>query len=232
MKQLKIGIFETGQTDKDLILQHGDFPYMVETWLKRSLPMACFHTIRISSGDAIPTDLQDFDGFVITGSPHGVYENLPWMNTLKKTLRQLADMAKPIFGICFGHQILAEAFGGKVQKSHKGWGIGVDYYLIPSIADKPLPVYVYHQDQIQVLPKGAKLLGGSQHCEYGVLEYEFPCISVQFHPEFYASFMQELVQIKEKEGTDKLKRLSELKTETVDNVLFSKWVSNFFNNNA
>ena len=66
-----------------------------------------------------------FDGFIITGSAFGVYDKCPWITKLLKIIKKIADTEIPLVGICFGHQAIAEALGGKVKKSDKGWGIGV-----------------------------------------------------------------------------------------------------------
>ena len=77
----------------------------------------------------LPSAPEEQDGYIVTGSPAGVYDDLPWIEPLKTFLVQAKGKAK-LVGICFGHQIMAEAFGGRVEKSDRGWGIGLHRYQI------------------------------------------------------------------------------------------------------
>lgn len=236
METIKICIIETGRTKQELINKHGDFPHMIEEWLRPVLNNAQFITVRASEGEPVKNAAQKFDAFIITGSPHGVYENLPWMSKLKTELQEIAKEKKPIFGICFGHQILAESFGGKVEKSTKGWGIGVDSYMFYKEGkgqgiNQLMPVYVYHQDQIVELPPKAQVLGGSSHCEYGIVQYDFPCLSVQFHPEFTSNFVSDLINTSEEQKENKEKLLNIVKEASVDNLIFAQWVRDFIKKN-
>src|SRR5699024_3696885 len=114
----------------------------------------------------------------ITGSRHGVYDKLPWIEGLKDFLRRARAAPVPIIGICFGHQIMAEAFGGRAEKSAKGWGIGVQEYAVHAgapgwMAGAPARVTLHalHQDQVTAIPSDAVCLASSPFCEFAMLAY-------------------------------------------------------------
>jgi GMP synthase-like glutamine amidotransferase len=202
---MKIGILETGEVHPDLKARHGDYPAMFERLLSAADPSLAFFTVRVVAG-AMPASPNDADAWLVTGSRHGVYDDLPWIGPLKAFLRACLAARVPVVGICFGHQILAEAFGGKVMKSDRGWGLGVqDYEVVarPSwLADLPdhFAVNALHQDQVVALPPGATVLARSAHCAYAALAYGEPeapvAVSLQPHPEFGPAFMDELIALR------------------------------------
>ncbi len=144
-------------------------------------------------------DMDAHEAFLITGSAAGVYDPLPWIAELIAFLRAL-PVERKLVGICFGHQVMAEAFGGRAEKSSRGWGLGLHAYDVvarapymdagPSIA-----VPVSHQDQVTVLPPGARVLAGSAFTPYGVLEYgDRAALSCQCHPEFEPDYARALTR--------------------------------------
>ncbi len=199
---MKIGILETGEVQSDLKVIHGDYPSMFRELLSNVDPALEFAVVRVVGGE-MPAAPSQADAWLITGSRHGVYDNLPWIEPLKAFLRNCVTAHIPIVGICFGHQILAEAMGGRVVKSDRGWGLGVqDYELVsrPSwMADAPdqFAVGAVHQDQVVALPEGATVLARSPHCQYAALAYGDPespdAITLQPHPEFDAKFLDDLL---------------------------------------
>ncbi len=122
-------------------------------------------------------DLNDHDGYLLTGCRHGVYDDIPWKADLQKFLRQARDTGTPLGGVCFGHQIMADTFGADVRKSDKGWVIGKETYAGKS-------AFAVHQDQVLTAPDGAKTVSGSARCPIGRIDYAFPAISIQYHPKF------------------------------------------------
>ena len=202
---MKIGILETGEVHPDLKARHGDYPSMFEALLGAVDPALEFFTVRVVTGE-MPASPSDADAWLVTGSRHGVYDDLPWIVPLKAFLRTCVAARVPVVGICFGHQILAEALGGKAEKSGKGWGLGVqDYELVARpgwAADLPdrFSVRALHQDQVVALPPGATVLARSRHCDYAALAYGDPeapdAISLQPHPEFGQAFMDELIALR------------------------------------
>ena len=128
--------------------------------------LAIDHNIRFTDFKAytgeLPNNVDQCDVWLINGSPAGVYEDIEWIHQLSDFIKQLDKVKKPTFGICFGHQLMAQVLGGKVSLSHKGWGIGASHNKVVEHASFMQPkaemidVMVFHQDQVEQLPKGAK----------------------------------------------------------------------------
>ena len=200
---MKIGILETGDVNEKIVGKHGTYPQMFEMLLGSIDPSLEFQTWHVLKNQ-FPNAPQDADGWVVTGSRHGIYDDLPWIEPLKVFLRACLAAKVPVAGVCFGHQILAEAMGGHAEKSHKGWGLGIhDYTVInrPSwMKDLGLGYrgHAVHQDQVTVLPPETTVIAGSDFCKYAALAYgdaEAPlAISVQSHPEFNPDFMTDLIE--------------------------------------
>lgn len=202
---MKIGILETGEVNPDLKTRHGDYPAMFEAMLRAVDAALEFTTVRVVSGE-MPAAPGQADAWIVTGSRHGVYDDLPWIDPLKAFLRDCIAARVPVVGICFGHQILAEALGGRAVKSDRGWGLGVQDYDVVArpgwMADLPdrFAVHALHQDQVIELPPGATVLAKSAQCPYAALAYGDPeapqALTVQPHPEFDAGFMDELIALR------------------------------------
>ncbi len=202
---MKIGILETGEVAPDLKARHGDYPAMFAQLLGAVEPGLEFATVRVVAGET-PAAPRQADAWLVTGSRHGVYDDLPWIAPLKAFLRACVAEGVPVVGVCFGHQILAEALGGKVVKSDRGWGLGVQDYEVTArpgwMADLPdhFAVNALHQDQVVALPPDATVLARSAHCDYAALAYGDPespdAISLQPHPEFGPAFMDELLALR------------------------------------
>jgi len=193
-----IGILETGQLPAELGDKHGDYPQMFQRLLGGVDPSLDFAVYRVTE-EQLPRDVAECDAWLITGSRHGVYDPLPWIKPLKRFLRRAYEQDVPIVGICFGHQILAEALGGKAEKSDKGWGLGVHRYPLLRHGgiegvDGELTLNAFHQDQVTRLPEDAEVLAGSAFCPYAVLAYRGRAISVQPHPEFSTDFERDLIE--------------------------------------
>jgi GMP synthase-like glutamine amidotransferase len=199
---VRIGLLETGEVGAELRHRFGTYPDMFVRLLSRLAPDFSFETVRVVEG-TIPRSVHDADGWLISGSRHGTYDDLPWIAPLEAFLRACLAAGVPVVGICFGHQILAQALGGVVEKSGRGWGIGLHDYRLVARPDwlKDVPehfaIRAMHQDQIVRPPEGAHVLAVSDHCPYAALAYgsrERPAaISVQPHPEFDADYADALI---------------------------------------
>ena len=186
---MKIGILEAGLLRDELAGRFDPYPRMFERFLARSGQPLEFDSCSVVRGET-PASVNACDGWLITGSRHGVYENLDWMLRLQDFVRELAAAEKPLIGVCFGHQIIAQALGGEVVKSDRGWGVGLHRYrldaTLPWMQQQPreVGIYAYHQDQVTRKPPSAKVFLSSDFCPFAGLTYGDSIISVQAHPEF------------------------------------------------
>jgi GMP synthase-like glutamine amidotransferase len=202
---MRIGILETGEVHEDLKGRHGDYPEMFERLLGAIDPELEFLTVRVVAGE-MPASPIEADAWLVTGSRHGVYDDLPWIGPLKDFLRACIAARVPVVGICFGHQILAEALGGRAVKSDQGWALGVQDYEVVArpgwmthVPDR-FAVRALHQDQVVALPPTATVLARSPQCPFAAIAYGDPeapdAVSLQPHPEFDAGFIDALLELR------------------------------------
>lgn len=239
---MKIGILETGLLNEKVADRFDPYPIMFAALLDKANEGLSYRSYSVINGE-MPTSIDDCDGWLITGSRHGVYEKLDWMLSLECFIQTLFEKKKPLVGICFGHQIIAQALGGSVTKSDKGWGIGLHHYKIdaaqswmanePSSAPDKVSIYAFHQDQVSQPPAAAAPFISSEFCPYAGLTYGDFIMSVQAHPEFEASYEHALIDMYAGNVVPELVAAKALEGmqgagSTADTSMLANWITHFF----
>lgn len=184
---MHIGILQTGHSPDGLRDRVGDYGNLFQQLLGGN--GFTFDIFSVVDG-VFPDGPDVAQGWLITGSRHGAYEDHPWIAPLEELIRAIDAARLPLIGVCFGHQIIAQALGGKVEKFAGGWAVGRTIYDTPN---GPLALNAWHQDQVVTRPEGARVLGSSPHCENAILAYGDHIWTVQPHPEFDADFIAGLI---------------------------------------
>lgn len=199
---MKIGVFLCGEVAPELLPEHGPYSAMFESMFadfSKQIHLKFYDALLLQ----IPKDVDECDGYIISGSKFSVYDSEEWISALGDFVVKLFNENKKTLGICFGHQLIAHALGGEVIKSPKGWGVGVS---IHQVVNKPLwfhgsdsnsdqlSLLVSHQDQVVSLPKDAQVIALSEFCPYSIIAIEPYFLGIQGHPEFSKSFSQGLMQ--------------------------------------
>lgn len=247
---MRIGILETGRSREALIAAHGSYVDMFRRLFAPLAPDMTFEVFTVLD-DQFPASVNDCDGWLVTGSRHGVYEGLPWMIRLQAFLREAVAAEKPVVGICFGHQILAQALGGRVAKSEKGWGIAVHSYPVleprpwmvnddgEQAAPAAFSLNAMHQDQVLDLPPTARVVAGSDFCPYAALRYPAAdgsrdvALSFQAHPEFTPGYERDLIaalsgtSIPSPQAAQALTALAE-EERSPEQAKVAGWIAQFF----
>jgi GMP synthase-like glutamine amidotransferase len=181
-----------------------------------------------------PDDINNYDFFITTGSRSSVYDDEPWIAQLIEFVRLLDKEKKKLIGICFGHQIIAMAYNGMVEKSEKGWGVGVATNRVintPNWIREPvdsLHILVSHQDQISVLPDGVQVIAKSDFCPYFIVQWNNWFLSIQGHPEWTREYARTLMNDRRALiGDEKIEAGLESLASIPDNRLFSRWIIDF-----
>ncbi|WP_417719697.1 type 1 glutamine amidotransferase [Salipiger sp.] len=185
---MKIGILQTGLVPEGMAETVGEYPDMFARLLDgRGFT---FETYPVVKG-AFPEGPEAADGWLITGSRHGVYEDHDWLPPLEELVRAIYAAGKPLVGVCFGHQVIAQALGGRVEKFAGGWKVGPTPYRF---ADGVRTINAWHQDQVVEAPQGAEVVAESEGCRYAALHYPGHAYTVQPHPEFDDTFTRALIE--------------------------------------
>lgn len=195
---MRIGILQCGSTAADLRSTFGDYPQMFQRLLSAASSALEFRCYELTAG-CFPDSLAECDGWLFTGSKWSVYDDTDWIRRARTLAARLHASGKPTIGICFGHQLIAAALGGRVEKAPQGWGVGVHTVRIQSRPNWMIPaldrlsLLVSHQDQVIMPPPGAQRLAGSAFCRYAMLQVADHMLTFQGHPEFSKDYARTLM---------------------------------------
>ncbi len=189
---MKIGILQAGHFVPELQPVVGDYTALYSGLLAgHDFEFETFSVVDMQ----FPTGPDAADGWLISGSKHGAYEDHPFIPPLEDLIRAIRASERPLIGICFGHQIIAQALGGTVEKFEGGWSIGnVDY----DINGQKMALNAWHQDQVTTPPKDAQTVGSSDFCTHAAFAYGEQIWSIQPHPEFERAAVKGLIEFKGK----------------------------------
>ena len=237
-KPIKLGILLAGETGDDMLPDNPTYQKMYSDFLAPCEARLEFDFIQ-TRHDEFPKSLTDYDAYLISGSRHGVYDDLPWLPHLMDFIREAFQARIPLIGVCFGHQALAQALGGEAGLSQKGWGTGI--IAMPqqcALTDKhqpqqpvklpPVKLPYVHQDQVTRLPPNAETLLGNDFCPYAGFVIQGRVLSVQGHPEFTNAYVDALLTRRQKSiGAAQAEEARTTLTQTTDSALVRQWFLDF-----
>ena len=187
---MHIGILQCDHVISQLLPEFGDYPDMFQRLLLGVDPNLTFSVYDLTQ-DHFPESVTACDSWVITGSKWSTYDPDDWIRRAEGFIRELHTAKAPTVGICFGHQLIAQALGGRVEKAADvGWGVGVHCTEIENCRpwmtprQSKLSLLVSHQDQVTQLPEGALRLAGHDFCPIDMYEIGGHMLGFQGHPEF------------------------------------------------
>jgi len=198
---MKLGILKTDAVRAELAPRYGEYPDMFIALLSRVDPDLEFAVYDVEQG-RYPDDIDEVDAYLITGSKSSVYEDKPWIADLLDFVRELHRRRKKLVGICFGHQVVAQALGGRVARAAAGWGVGLHTHRFAATpvwhdqGDPELDILVSHQDQVMQIADGAVVLAGSEFCENAVCQVGSHILTFQAHPEFLPEYAREVMEFR------------------------------------
>lgn len=205
---MKLTIIQTGDVPAPLRSAFDAYPLMFRRMFEEAGHVFDYEIVRVHDG-VPPPDPSQLEGILITGSAAGVYEDHAWLPPLRAFIRGAYAAGTPMIGICFGHQIMADALGGDVRKSEKGWGLGRHTYEVkarPGFLATDLPalsIACSHQDQVIVPPEEAGVFLGSDFTPNAGLVYRSGrAVSLQPHPEFRDDYAMALAELRRGKAPD------------------------------
>lgn len=233
MRPPSIGILEAGAVTAPFAAEHGGFGDWFERFLGEAFEgRARFRVYRAFESD-LPQQAEDCDAYLITGSAASVLDAAPWMVATGELVRAAAA-ARPVVGICFGHQLIAAAFGGRVERADEGWGVGVHSYEVRvgkswmAPATERFSILASHMDQVVEPPPEAEVLAGSDFCPTGMMQIGENVLTLQNHPEVTKPFASALYRSRtEVLGAATAQAALESLAADTDEALIGQWIAQF-----
>ncbi|MFW2366908.1 MAG: glutamine amidotransferase-related protein [Desulforhopalus sp.] len=230
---MKLAILQCDEVLEEFQPRFGNYPEMIARMFDDSEEVVSVESFDCRKS-IYPDNLDAYDCYITTGSRASVYDDEPWIEQLVDFVRFLDREEKKLIGICFGHQIIAAATGCMVEKSDKGWGVGVSVNRINMVpgwmtqSQQELRIIVSHQDQVTTLPPNALVIAESDFCPFFVVQWNNHFLSIQGHPEWNRDYSRTLINARRKiipperveEGIDSL-------SNKPDNNLFTRWILDF-----
>jgi len=234
---MKIGILKTDAVRPEWVPTYGEYPDMFVQLFKRVDPALTFETWDVEQGQ-LPTNIDDISGFVITGSKSSVYDDKPWIRRLEALVRQYHAENRKLVGICFGHQLIAQALGGVVDKSPKGWGVGVHSYdltdttLAADGKGGAVHLIASHQDQVMRAPAEANVIASNNHCDIAGMRIGNNVLTFQGHPEFIPDYSRAIMHFRRPMiGDERVNEgLASLETNQHQGDRVARWLVDFLRN--
>ena len=232
---LTIGILLTDHVVPKLIEKHGDQDEFYEYIFHKVDPSINLKVYDVVI-DEYPNDIDECDGYIITGSKLSTYDDVHWIKTLEEYIRTLDASKKNLLGVCFGHQLIAQALGGKVEKAKVGWTLGVQPYdflsNFPWVKNHNESVRLIHshQDQVTELPVKAELIAKNDMVPIAMFRVGDHIMSMQGHPEFSEDYAHDVATLrKEILGEKVFNRASRsLMKKDSDRLEVTQWWVDFF----
>lgn len=229
----RIAILNTNTDDSDFSRRYPDDGRKVEGCLRLLRPDWHCEVFAVHAGH-FPTDPNAFDGWVMTGSVASVNDAEPWVSRLAALVRDLHVKRVPLVGLCFGHQMVAHALGGRVGPSPKGWRVGVaptHLHATPAWIDPvqtTLHLFAAHKEQVLAAPAEARVIGGDDFAPVGAMTVGEHILTTQYHPELSREFMVGLLQAFALTWTPELVQQARQQVQQpVDGSLFFRWMAQF-----
>lgn len=235
---MKVGLLICGEMPPAMHRKGITYPKLLKDWLGKNMPAkSVYKPYRVFASN-LPTSVESCDCYFVSGSRASLTDNEPWMRDLCNFLLVAAKAQVPVVGICFGHQALAKALGGRVDRA-KNWCAGFQEWRVVREegwmrdCGKRLHLLSIHQDQVVKLPPRSVRIATSEACPNGVFRIANHTIGIQGHPEFTPQIMRKLIEANAKSIGKEAVAEALLKLEEPTNSAdMARWCSSFVSTRA
>ncbi len=236
---MQIGILQCDNVRSSLSSAFGDFPKMFEDGLRAVLDDEVAVTFKVypAHESVLPECVDECQAYIITGSRHSVLDTEAlWIHQLQNFIVRLNKAQVKTFGVCFGHQIMAVAFGGKVERADAGWQVGAHETTLLERADfmrpfkSPLTLAMFCEDQVVKIGETGQVLAKTKCCENAMIQYGEHMFSVQGHPEFSGDFSKALLNIRQEDFPRRRFEIgmASFSEKRLDGDVIFSWLVHFF----